>query len=66
MKILMVSSECVPYAKSGGLADVVAALSRQLYVSGHDVRILNPGYSFLEFKKSETANDKRDVAMSLK
>ncbi|MCK5673900.1 MAG: glycogen synthase, partial [Spirochaetales bacterium] len=66
MKILMVSSECVPYAKSGGLADVVAALSRQLNVSGHDVRILIPGYSFLEFKKSETVIDKLDVAMGFK
>ncbi|MCD6398065.1 MAG: glycogen/starch synthase, partial [Spirochaetaceae bacterium] len=47
MKILMISSECVPFAKSGGLADVVAALSRQLSSMGHDVRIILPEYSFL-------------------
>ena len=63
MKILMVSSECVPYAKSGGLADVVAALSRQLDISGHDVRILIPGYSFLDLKDSEIVIDKLSVDM---
>jgi starch synthase len=63
MKILMVSSECVPYAKSGGLADVVAALSRQLSIFGHDIRILMPAYSFLDFKKSEIITDKISVEM---
>ncbi|MEA1911099.1 MAG: glycogen/starch synthase, partial [Spirochaetota bacterium] len=66
MKILMVSSECVPYAKSGGLADVVAALSRQLNLAGHDVRIIIPGYSFLDFKKSETVIDKLGVVMGFR
>lgn len=62
----MVSSECVPYAKSGGLADVVAALSRQLNLAGHDVRIIIPGYSFLDFKKSETVIDKLGVVMGFR
>ncbi len=66
MKILMVSSECVPYAKSGGLADVVAALSRQLSSSGHDVRILIPGYSFLDFNNSKTIIDDLNVVMGYK
>jgi len=30
MKIAMVASECEPWAKTGGLADVVDALSRAL------------------------------------
>lgn len=62
----MVSSECVPYAKSGGLADVVAALSRQLNISGHDVRILLPGYSFIESEKSSTIIKKLSVKMGFK
>jgi len=66
MKILMVSSECVPYAKSGGLADVVAALSRQLNFSGHDVRIIIPGYSFLDLKKSKTVIDKLNIGMGFR
>ena len=44
LKILMVSSEAVPFAKAGGLADVVPALSKQLASSGHDVRIIMPRY----------------------
>ena len=44
MKILMVSSEAVPFAKSGGLADMVSALTRALARAGHDVRIVLPRY----------------------
>ena len=44
MKILMVTSEAVPYAKTGGLADMVSALSINLAKLGHDVRIVIPRY----------------------
>ncbi|MDR1839310.1 MAG: glycogen synthase [Treponema sp.] len=44
MKILMVSSEAVPYAKTGGLADMVSALSISLAKLGHDVKIVMPRY----------------------
>jgi len=44
MKILLVSSEVAPFAKTGGLADVAAALPRHLASRGHDVRILMPLY----------------------
>jgi len=44
MRILMVSSEAVPYAKTGGLADMVSALSISLAKLGHDVRIVIPRY----------------------
>ena len=44
MKILMVSTECVPFAKAGGLADVVPALASALGRRGHDVKILMPRY----------------------
>ncbi len=43
-RVLMVTSECTPLAKSGGLADAVAALASQLSADGHDVRVLLPGY----------------------
>ena len=43
-KILMVTSETVPFAKTGGLADVVSALALELSRRGHDVRILLPRY----------------------
>ena len=44
MKILMVSSEAVPFAKTGGLADVVSALSISLAKLGHEVNIVIPRY----------------------
>ncbi|MDR1443785.1 MAG: glycogen synthase [Treponema sp.] len=44
MKILMASSEGHPYAKTGGLADMVSALSLSLAKLGHDVRIVLPRY----------------------
>ncbi len=44
LKILMASSEAVPYAKTGGLADVAGALPRALRARGHDVRLVLPYY----------------------
>jgi len=44
LKILMVTPELSPYAKVGGLADVVGALTRRLHETGHDVRVLCPRY----------------------
>ena len=44
MKILMVTSETVPFAKTGGLADAVSALAINLRKQGHDVRIVMPRY----------------------
>ena len=40
----MVSSEAVPYIKTGGLADVVGSLPRYLNKEEYDVRIFLPNY----------------------
>src|SRR5690554_7420415 len=45
MRILMVSAELAPLAKTGGLADAVAGLSSALADKGHDVRVLMPEYA---------------------
>ena len=45
LSICAIASEVVPLAKSGGLADVASALSRQLTASGHDVRLFVPFYA---------------------
>jgi starch synthase len=48
MRIAMVSSECEPFAKTGGLADVVDALSRALGRAGHTVDVYLPRYRSLQ------------------
>lgn len=45
LKICLTTSELAPLAKTGGLADVTAALGAYLNRTGHDVRILLPFYS---------------------
>ena len=44
MKILMCASEMVPFAKTGGLADVVGALPLALEELGLEVRVVIPKY----------------------
>lgn len=48
MDILFVASELAPMAKVGGLADVVAALSKALRLLGHKVTIALPRYPAVE------------------
>lgn len=48
LKILMAASECVPFAKEGGLADVVGVLPKYLARLGHDVRVVMPRYSRID------------------
>lgn len=45
MNILFVSSEVAPFAKTGGLGDVCAALPKALRALGHDVRVVVPMYA---------------------
>src|SRR5690348_6282218 len=57
MKILFIASECVPFCKTGGLADVVGALPKELRDKRHDVRIVLPKYKSVraqEFGIKET------------
>ncbi|MDD5302169.1 MAG: glycogen/starch synthase [Elusimicrobia bacterium] len=48
LKILIAGSEAVPFIKTGGLADVVDALSRGLASRGHDVTLVLPKYKNLK------------------
>lgn len=47
----MVTSETVPFAKTGGLADAVSALALTLSKQGHDVRIVMPRYYKIDRSK---------------
>jgi starch synthase len=53
VKILFAVSECVPFIKSGGLADVAGALPKELQGLGTDVRVMLPKYQLIpdEYKK---------------
>jgi len=42
--ILFVASECVPFVKTGGLADVVGSLPKSLDKKEYDVRVILPNY----------------------
>ncbi|MEH7419039.1 glycogen synthase GlgA [Neobacillus drentensis] len=54
MKVLFAVSECVPFVKTGGLADVAGALPKALKDLGTDVRVILPNYGLIpeKFKKS--------------
>ncbi len=48
LNVLMVASEVAPFAKTGGLADMVAGLSAALAARGHTLRIVCPAYPSVE------------------
>ncbi len=45
MKVVFVGSEATPFAKTGGLADVLGSLPRVLSDLGHDVRVILPKHA---------------------
>jgi starch synthase len=62
MRIAMLASECEPFAKTGGLADVVDALARALGARGHEVDVYLPRYRGLA-APAETGTLKLQVPM---
>ena len=48
MYIVMVSSECAPLAKVGGLGDFVQGLSRELQRQGHHLEVILPDYDHVQ------------------
>ena len=44
-KVLFVASECVPFIKTGGLADVVGSLPKYFNKDEFDVRVMIPKYT---------------------
>lgn len=52
-KILLVATEAVPFAKEGGVADVIGSLPKELAALGHDVRIFLPHYGSIDSARWE-------------
>ena len=48
LKLLFLGAEAAPFAKTGGLGDVVGALPKALAAMGHDVRVAIPAYQSIE------------------
>ncbi len=54
LRVLMVASESYPFVKTGGLADVVGSLSRNLVRNGADVTVIIPFYKKIKDTFTET------------
>jgi starch synthase len=53
LKVLFVTSECAPFAKTGGLGEVIGALPKALRRQGLDVRIVMPLYAGMPWHQFE-------------
>jgi starch synthase len=63
LKVLFVASECDPFAKTGGLADVVGALPKVLRPMGIDVRVVMPLYAGMPWNELEILDGAMTVPM---
>jgi len=50
-KILMVATEAAPFAKEGGVADIIGSLPKELAALGHEVRIFLPRYGSIDLTR---------------
>ncbi|MGB0579388.1 MAG: glycogen synthase GlgA [Limisphaerales bacterium] len=66
MNILLATAELHPFSKTGGLADMVAALGKSLAAEGHEVGIMTPLYHGIRerFEKIEDLGYEVNVPMN--
>jgi len=65
VKIAIAASEVVPFAKTGGLADVTGALALALEYCGQEVIVLMPGYKCITDAKLKINRVARDVSTAV-
>ena len=65
MKVLFIASEVNPIIKSGGLADVIGALPKELSREGLDVRIAIPDYPVINNKQLKYVDQPQIFTLSL-
>ncbi len=63
--VLIAGSECAPFAKTGGLADVIGTLPRDLIALGLDVRVMIPYHSIIKKKYGEKTKHLTDFWIHL-
>ncbi len=56
MNVLFVSAEAVPFAKVGGMADVVGSLPKALRQQKTDTRVIIPGYGFINHNQYDVSH----------
>jgi starch synthase len=62
-RILMVTSEAAPFAKTGGLADVLGSLPPALVEKGEEVAVVLPAYGSIDLRDAERIYDELTVWM---
>ncbi len=65
LKVLILAAEIVPFAKVGGLADVVGALPKALRKLGHDVRLVMPRYRQVDPQRFQLGTVAENVSVSI-
>ena len=65
MKILFVTSECAPFSKSGGLADVAFSLPPELAATGNEIAIITPLYQCVKENYGDTLKTEWTGSISL-
>ncbi|QAS53030.1 glycogen synthase GlgA [Halobacillus litoralis] len=65
MNVLMIGSECAPFIKTGGLADVLGSLPQALKKQGNDVRVILPKYENMSdvWKEQLTHVDELNITL---
>ena len=64
-KVLFVTSEAVPFIKTGGLADVTGSLPKYFDKKKYDVRIMIPKYLCIEEKLTADLENLGNFSISL-